>query len=246
VVFCGPARGFNKRNLDILAVRFKLLRPFLHKEFIVLSTKGIFAVCLSLSLFTFAAAGQTPPPPPGTPPDAPPPGSAPSSGGAYIVDENAPINGDPGPLEKDARANWKKACDDWKKETKELNKGNVISLSCNTPACSMTDTTSYSCSSTAKYKVKVTGVAMPEQPIPPPPPPQQVVTQVEPPPPVVEITPDPRPGFIWVTGYWGWYGGHHTWYPGHWMPSRPGYVWIGHRWVHRGGGWGYEPGHWHR
>lgn len=65
------------------------------------------------------------------------------------------IEGDPAPLLKDARTNWKLACTEWKKELKELNKENqVISMSCGTMSCATTamETT---CSSTGKNRIKV-------------------------------------------------------------------------------------------
>ncbi|MGZ3743702.1 MAG: hypothetical protein ACXWRE_02255 [Pseudobdellovibrionaceae bacterium] len=65
------------------------------------------------------------------------------------------IEGEAAPLLKEARANWKAACTDWKKELKELNKENqVISLSCGTMKCSTTamETT---CTSEGKNKIRV-------------------------------------------------------------------------------------------
>lgn len=65
------------------------------------------------------------------------------------------IEGDAAPLLKEARANWKAACTEWKKELKELNKENqVISMSCGTMKCSTTamETT---CTSEGKNKIKV-------------------------------------------------------------------------------------------
>lgn len=65
------------------------------------------------------------------------------------------VEGDPAPLLKDARANWKIACTEWKKELKELNKDNqIISMSCGTMKCSTTamETT---CSSEGKNRIKV-------------------------------------------------------------------------------------------
>lgn len=67
------------------------------------------------------------------------------------------IEGEAAPLLKEARSNWKTACTDWKKEFKDLNKGNgnqIISMGCGTMKCSTTamETT---CSSEAKHKVKV-------------------------------------------------------------------------------------------
>lgn len=65
------------------------------------------------------------------------------------------IEGDAAPLLKDARTNWKKACNDWKKEFKELNKDNsILSMSCGTQACA-TQSMETVCTSKATYKLKV-------------------------------------------------------------------------------------------
>lgn len=65
------------------------------------------------------------------------------------------IEGEAAPLLKEARANWKAACSDWKKELRELNKENqLISLSCGAMKCSTTamETT---CASEGKNKIRV-------------------------------------------------------------------------------------------
>ncbi len=72
-----------------------------------------------------------------------------------ITEGQEEIAGDPAPLIKDARLNWKKACTEWKNETKELNKGNqVITLSCGSMKCTTTamETT---CNSTGVHKIKI-------------------------------------------------------------------------------------------
>jgi hypothetical protein len=72
-----------------------------------------------------------------------------------IVSGQEEISGDPAPLLQTARENWKKACADWKKETKELNKDNsIISLNCGTMQCS-TAAMESSCKSTGLHKIKV-------------------------------------------------------------------------------------------
>ena len=72
-----------------------------------------------------------------------------------IVTNEDELSGDSAPLLKEARANWKKACTEWKQETKDLNKGNqVLSLSCGKMECSTASMES-TCVSTTKYKVKV-------------------------------------------------------------------------------------------
>ncbi|MBC7421319.1 MAG: hypothetical protein H7328_11375 [Bdellovibrio sp.] len=65
------------------------------------------------------------------------------------------ITGDKEVVMKSAEKNWKTACTDWKKEFKEMNKENkVVSMTCGRMKCSKEDVES-TCSSTAKYKVKV-------------------------------------------------------------------------------------------
>jgi WXXGXW repeat (2 copies) len=163
-----------------------------------------------------------------------------------IIDGSSQITGDSDPLKDGANKKWKTACDDWKKETKDLNKGNqVIAISCGSSACATGDSSAFTCSSMGSYKVKVAGTRVPEPPAPPPPPTEQVF-QTAPPPVIVEAAPEPRPGFVWVVGYWGWVGGSHMWIPGRWIVDRPGYMWYGNRWVRRGPGWGFESGHWGR
>lgn len=65
------------------------------------------------------------------------------------------VSGDGNVLQKEAKTNWKKACDEWKKETKENNKENkMISMSCGTMTCIKEGVESV-CKSTASYKVRV-------------------------------------------------------------------------------------------
>jgi hypothetical protein len=51
-------------------------------------------------------------------------------------------------------------------------------------------------------------------------PPQPVVVRPAPPPPHREIVPSPRPGYVWVNGYWRWWRGTYAWEPGHWIEIR--------------------------
>lgn len=79
-----------------------------------------------------------------------------SEGRRYELTEGSDeISGDPAPLLDTARKNWKKACDEWKKETKDLNKENqVLILSCGKMSC-ITAAMESSCTSRANYKLKV-------------------------------------------------------------------------------------------
>jgi hypothetical protein len=71
-----------------------------------------------------------------------------------VTDGNADVQGEEGATAKDARTNWKKACDDWKKEIREENKENkVISLNCGTMSCTG-DAGHKTCVSKASFKIK--------------------------------------------------------------------------------------------
>ena len=65
------------------------------------------------------------------------------------------IEGEPAPLLKEARKNSKKACNDWKKELREMNKDNqVLTANCGIPNCSQQNGET-TCTSKATYKLKV-------------------------------------------------------------------------------------------
>lgn len=71
-----------------------------------------------------------------------------------VVEGSAPIEGEPAAMNKEARAAWQKACDDWKKELREDNKENrVISINCGKANCSGS-AGSKVCSSDGSYKIK--------------------------------------------------------------------------------------------
>lgn len=71
-----------------------------------------------------------------------------------IVEGEDEVSGDPELVIKEARASWKKACDEWKKEIKDLNKTNqLIHINCGKMACTK-EGTDHSCKSQGKYKVK--------------------------------------------------------------------------------------------
>jgi hypothetical protein len=61
-----------------------------------------------------------------------------------------------------------------------------------------------------------------------------------------EVVPEPRHGFVWAPGYWGWHHGHHEWVAGHWIRERRGYHWVSDRWDPVEGHYRYVPGHWER
>jgi hypothetical protein len=65
------------------------------------------------------------------------------------------VEGDEATLIKDARVNWKKACAQWKKELKELNKDNqILTMNCGKMVCS-TEGVESVCRSKAAYKLKI-------------------------------------------------------------------------------------------
>lgn len=72
-----------------------------------------------------------------------------------ILEGNSEVAGDPNPMQKAARESWKKSCDEWKKEVKDLNKDNqVLILDCKSPRC-VIESGSTVCKSEASYKLKV-------------------------------------------------------------------------------------------
>ena len=72
-----------------------------------------------------------------------------------ITEGTAEISGDPEVLMKQARSSWKRACEDWKKELRELNKENqIISMTCNSPKCTRENSAENLCQSSGVYKVK--------------------------------------------------------------------------------------------
>ena len=74
----------------------------------------------------------------------------------YVISEGVDdITGDKDVLKKSAEKNWKQACEDWKKEIKELNKENkVISVTCGSMTCSK-DGVESTCKSAGSYKIRV-------------------------------------------------------------------------------------------
>lgn len=69
------------------------------------------------------------------------------------VDE---VAGDPLAGSKESHASWKLACENWKKETRELNKSNqVLSLNCNLPIPTRIEGGLNIYHSSASYKLRV-------------------------------------------------------------------------------------------
>ena len=175
------------------------------------------------------------------------PASADSVSGKFeIVDLSGQIVGELSTSSDQARSSWSQACNEWKSETKDLNKNNeVLGINCNSASCAFAEAGKWQCVSTGTYKVKTAGTLVnnsnaappiPEPPIAQPLPPEHVIT-VAPPEPVIEIMPPPRVGFVWIQGYWGWSGHRHLWFPGRWVNSRPGYIWAPERWHFETGRW---------
>ncbi|MGZ3722904.1 MAG: YXWGXW repeat-containing protein [Bdellovibrionales bacterium] len=162
-----------------------------------------------------------------------------------IIDGTAKVTGAPNHLKADARTNWVAACEDWKRETVQLNKNDqVIMMACQDPACPLGDDGYFTCSSQASFKIKTSGTQVSATPVQPATYVTEEVVTTPPPQVIVETVPAPRPGFLWISGYWGWHENRHHWYGGHWEHSHPGHVWIQPRWAAHGHGWHLEGGHW--
>jgi len=74
-----------------------------------------------------------------------------------ITTSTEDISGDAAPLLVDARKNWKTACAEWKKETRDLNRENqspTLSISCGQMECSTVAMES-TCHSTGTNKINV-------------------------------------------------------------------------------------------
>lgn len=76
--------------------------------------------------------------------------------GEYTITEGrVEVAGDPEILSKAARDSWKKECDKWKQEIKDLNKENqILAISCNSPVCKKTEASETQCQSEGVYKLK--------------------------------------------------------------------------------------------
>lgn len=72
-----------------------------------------------------------------------------------IITNTDEIEGDSANLKKEAVSNWRTACTEWKKSTKDLHKDSqVVALDCGKRSCT-TDTMETTCSSQGTSKVKV-------------------------------------------------------------------------------------------
>lgn len=71
-----------------------------------------------------------------------------------VQEGDAEVEGEMASLEFEARKEWKKACDSWKKEFREDNKENkIISMNCGKATCDG-DVGKKTCTSKATYKIK--------------------------------------------------------------------------------------------
>jgi hypothetical protein len=71
-----------------------------------------------------------------------------------------------------------------------------------------------------------------------------IYANIEPPAVRVETAPGPRPGYVWVNGYWGWGHDKYVWHHGRWMRERHGYHYVPARWEREGNRWRYYDGRW--
>ncbi len=72
-----------------------------------------------------------------------------------IVDGTGQVEGEPNVLVKEARASWKQACNQWKKEIKEMNQDSkVIAIDCGKVECSQQGSEGQMCHSEGTYKIK--------------------------------------------------------------------------------------------
>jgi hypothetical protein len=72
-----------------------------------------------------------------------------------IVEGTGQVEGDPSVLVKEARATWKQACSQWKKEVREMNQDSkVMVIDCGQVNCSSQGSEGQVCRSEGKYKIK--------------------------------------------------------------------------------------------
>jgi hypothetical protein len=56
--------------------------------------------------------------------------------------------------------------------------------------------------------------------------------------------PNPRSGYLWVSGRWQWSNGNWEWVPGHWERARAGFEWEAGRWERQGDRFVWIEGRW--
>ncbi|HVV83933.1 MAG TPA: YXWGXW repeat-containing protein [Kofleriaceae bacterium] len=66
-----------------------------------------------------------------------------------------------------------------------------------------------------------------------------------PPPRAVDVV-VPRPGFVWIDGFWQYRDGGWRWRAGYWVRERPGQIWIPGAWEPSGPRWHWREGRWER
>jgi len=60
------------------------------------------------------------------------------------------------------------------------------------------------------------------------------------------ITAAPGTGYVWIDGYWHWYGSEWQWRGGHWVADRPGFVYVSPYYEYGYAGYSYRTGYWVR
>jgi hypothetical protein len=72
-----------------------------------------------------------------------------------------------------------------------------------------------------------------------------VIVDLAPPPAkIVARAPPPRPGHVYVPGYWSWDNGHYVWTEETWVEERPGFRYAPPTWVPEEKRYRFVPGHW--
>lgn len=72
-----------------------------------------------------------------------------------IVEGTGQVEGDPNVLVKEARASWKQACNQWKKEVRDMNQDSkVIAIDCGKSNCTQQGSEGQVCHSEGTYKIK--------------------------------------------------------------------------------------------
>jgi hypothetical protein len=72
-----------------------------------------------------------------------------------------------------------------------------------------------------------------------------VVVEGPPPPRYGVVGVAPRPGYVWVEGFWDLRGSRWEWAQGHWMrPPRARAAWVAPEWRHEGSRWRFHKGYW--